>query len=346
VTGHGAVRVGPERAEGGPASFGGNTPTLTDANVVLGLIPESGDGGGPNRAAAEDAIGQIADHLGVTLHRAAQGIRDLANEKLYGALRQTTAARGLDIAGLPLVAFGGAGPLHGNALGALCASASIIIPAMPAMMAARGFLAGRPRREFGRSCRTLVADLNAASMANLVDPLATRAAQWLEEEMVAETGRHVAFQADLRYRGQGQDITLDFKPDDLANWGLRDISDRFEAAFEAAHGVRLNRPIELVRLRAIATERNGAARNGAGAPQRSGGGDPSAARVGEQRVFLDDGFRNAVVYRAAQLKAGDVVAGPALVTSEGSTAVIHTGYVAAMDSSGSLVLTAEAGGQH
>ncbi len=339
VTDHGAIRIGPERAASGPASFGGGSPTLTDANVVLGLIPASSDGNSPNLAAAEDSIGQIAGDLGVTLHRAAQGIRDVANEKLYGALRQTAVVHGLNVAGLPIIAYGGAGPLHGNALGALCASASVIIPAMPAMMTVRGFLESRARREFGRSCRALVDDMKAVSMVDLVDTLATEATQWLEEEDVGETDRHVAFQADLRYRGRGKDITLDFRPDDLPNWGLKELSNRFEIAFESAHGVRLNRPVEMARVRAVATDRNRLTRNGAGAPQRSGGGDPSAARVGEQRVFLDNGFRNFMVYRAALLKAGDVVPGPALVTSEGSTAVVQGDYDATVDAAGSLILT-------
>ncbi len=343
ITGHGALRVGPEAAAGGPACFGGDGPTLTDANLMLGLIPAaSGDGPAPDRAAAETAIGRLADRLGVGPHHAAQGIRDLANEKLYGALRQTAAAHDVDIAGMPLVAYGGAGPLHGNALAILCGDGPVIVPARPGTMSARGYVEAVPRQEFGHSCRFLIDDSNAAAVGEHLDGLAARANAWLDEENAPETARQLRFEADVRYRGGGGDFALEIDPANLPNWGLRDLTDRFHSAFEQRHGLRLAGPVELVRLRAIAggrpaARRNGASRNG-GVRRTAGMGDASGARIDEQRIYLDGNFFSAPVYAAGKLEAGSRIAGPALVAGGGWTAAIHPGYAGAAEADGALVI--------
>ena len=347
ITGHGALRVGPEVAAGGPACFGGEGPTLTDANLVLGLIPTgSGHGPAPDRvpdsAAAETAIAGLADRLGVNPYQAAQGIRDLANEILYGALRQAAAAHGVDIASMPLVAYGGAGPLHGNALAILCGDGPVVVPAWPGAMSARGYAEAPPRHEFGHSYRRLLDDTNAAAVGEIVDSLAGTANAWLDQEGVSAAGRQLRFEADVRYRGQGSDFTLDINPANLPNWGLRDLADRFAAAFEQCHGVRLDAPVELVRVRAVAVavaadRRNGASR-GRAEWQPSGRGDASAAQVDEQRIYLDGNFLVAPVFASGRLEAGSRVPGPALVAAGDWTAVVHPGYAGTAEADGTLVI--------
>lgn len=348
ITGHGALRVGPEAAAGGPACFGGEGPTLTDANLVLGLIPADASDRAPDRAAAEAAIGRLADRLGVNPYQAAQGIRNLANEKLYGALRQTAAAHGVDIASMPLVAYGGAGPLHGNALAILCGDGPVVVPARPGAMSARGYAGAPPRQEFGHSCRCLLDDTNAAAVGEIFDSLGNSANAWLDEEGVSATGRQLRFQADVRYRGHGSDFTLDINPATLPDWGLRDLADRFAAAFEQRHGVRLDAPVELVRVRAVAgvgapDRRNGASQ-GRSARQPSGRGDASGARVGEQRIFLDGSFLTAPVYAADRLEAGSRIAGPALVAGDSWTAPVHPGYAGTAGAYGALVIAPDRDG--
>ena len=349
ITGHGALRVGPEAAAGGSACFGGAGPTLTDANLVLGLNPAgSGQAPAPDRAAAEAAIARLADRLGVNVYQAAQGIRDLANEKLYGALRQTAATHGVDIASMPLVAYGGAGPLHGNALAILCGDGPVVIPAQPGSMSARGFVDAPPRQEFGHSCRCLLDDTNAAAVGEILDSLGGSANAWLDEEGESATGRQLRFQADVRYRGQGSDFTLDIDPVNLPNWGLRDLADRFATAFEERHGVRLDAPVELVRVRAVAGGRAAGRRNGASPGQAarrpSGRGDSSGAKAGEQRIYLDGSFLTAPVYAADRLEAGSRVAGPALVAGDSWTAVVHPGYAGTAGADGALVIAPDRDG--
>lgn len=346
LTDHGALRVGPESVAGGPACFGGDQPTLTDANVVLGLIPAKGLDGSTNldANAATDAIGRIADALGLSLHQTAQGIRDLANEKLYGAMRQAAATHGVDVSGTTLIAYGGAGPTHGNALGILCGDAPVIVPANPGMMSASGYVAAAPRREFARSYRRLIDDTNVTEVGDILGDLGKMASQWLDEEGSPETARQIHYQADLRHRGQGMDITLELRQDALANFGLRELTDRFETALEHRHGVRLTGPIEIIRLRAIA----------GGKPADSdfggslGDGEASVARMDEQRVYLDGRFLSAGVYDRSRLAAGARVIGPALVQARDSTTVVHPGFAGVTDQAGVIAIArddAEGGGR-
>ncbi len=133
----GALRVGPESAGAvpGPACYGkgGQQPTVTDANVVLGRLPPSLLGGemALDVKAAEDAVAKIGRSLGLDTYQAAQGILDIVNENMFGALRLVTVQKGLDPRDFALVAFGGAGPLHGNAIAMLAGCYPVIVPPTP-----------------------------------------------------------------------------------------------------------------------------------------------------------------------------------------------------------------------
>ena len=136
-----------------------------------------------------------------------------------------------------------AGPLHGNALAALCGDGPVIVPARPGMMSARGYVEALPRQEFGHSCRQLLDDTNAAAVGDILESLGARANAWLGEEGAPATGSQLRYEADVGYRGQGADIALEINPANLPNWGLRDLADRFQSAFEQQHGVRLGAPV-------------------------------------------------------------------------------------------------------
>ena len=157
-----------------------------------------------------------------------------------------------------------------------------------------------PGRNSGTAAAACSDDTNAATVGEILDSLGGSANAWLDEEGESATGRQLRFEADVRYRGQGSDFTLDIDPVNLPNWGLRDLADRFATAFEQRHGVRLDAPVELVRLRAVAGGRAAGRRNGASpgrsAPRPSGRGDASGAKVGEQRIYLDGNFLTAPVY--------------------------------------------------
>ena len=158
----GALRVGPQSAgaDPGPAAYGrgGEEPTVTDANVVLGHLPPRLLGGemALDVEAAKKSVQKIADAMGLTLEQAAQGIIDIVNENMFGALRLVTVQRGHDPRDFALVAFGGAGPLHGNYLAKLSGAFPCISPPMPGVLSALGFLHSDIKNEFSQTIiRTL-----------------------------------------------------------------------------------------------------------------------------------------------------------------------------------------------
>jgi len=138
------LRVGPQSAgaEPGPACYGkgGTEPTVTDANIVVGHLPPYLLGGKMKLdvEAAKKAVKKIADAMGLGLQEAAQGILDIVNESMCGALRLVSVERGYDPRNFALVAFGGAGPLHANALGKLMNSWPVLIPPAPGVLCAMG----------------------------------------------------------------------------------------------------------------------------------------------------------------------------------------------------------------
>ena len=152
-----ALRVGPESAGAvpGPACYGkgGSTATVTDANAVLGYLPQSLLGGtfDLDLDGAKKAVQQVADDLGIGLYEAAEGILKVSNEIMYGALRLISVEQGYDPRDYSLVAFGGAGPLHANSLGKLLGAFPVIIPPSPGVLCAFGDAMTLLRHEVGKT---------------------------------------------------------------------------------------------------------------------------------------------------------------------------------------------------
>ncbi len=330
----GALRVGPESAgvEPGPACYGrgGERPTVTDANLVLGRLPASLLGGemALDASAAEAAIGKVALPLGLDTHRAAQGIIDIVNENMFGALRLLTVQKGLDPRDFALVAFGGAGPLHGNAIAMLMGCYPVIVPPTPGVLSALCFLSSDVKNEFARTYVRRVDEIEGDRIGDILAELGDQAAAWLGEEGIAAADQDLRFEIDMRYFRQGYEFPLDVDPPALRNGGMADLANRFSAAHERQYGFRLDHAMEVVNLRAI----------GAGRVTKAefkkfekGDSDASAAVVEQRRVFFDGTFTSANVYDRALLSAGNRVPGPAVIAQTDSTTLIHPGHHGEVD---------------
>jgi N-methylhydantoinase A len=334
----GALRVGPESAGAapGPACYGrgGTTPTVTDANVVLGRLPPSLLGGDMRLdvEAAESAISTISGALGLDLYQAAEGILDIVNENMFGALRLVSVQKGLDPRDFALVAFGGAGPLHGNAMGILAGCFPVIVPPTPGVLSALGFLYSDIKNEFAQTFVRTVDEIQASQVGDILARLGAEAAAWLAEEGLVAQDQHIQYQADVRYFRQGYEFSLDIQPASLGNNGSRsgldDLAARFGAAHERLYGFRLDQPVEIVNLRAV----------GSGEVARAqfpkfelGGPDASGAMIEQTQVYFAGGFVNTSIYDRAKLTAGCEIVGPAIVTQKDSTTVIHPGHVGRVD---------------
>lgn len=195
-----ALRVGPQSsgADPGPACYGkgGHKATVTDANAVLGYLPEYLLGGAfkLDLKAARAAVQNIADDLDIEVHEAAEGILKVANETMYGALRLVSVEQGFDPRDFSLVAFGGAGPLHANALGKLLHAFPVIIPPSPGVLCAWGDATTILRHEVSTTFIRVLANINKEEILDAYEDLAAKATKVMREEQgVPEDKQVISF---------------------------------------------------------------------------------------------------------------------------------------------------------
>lgn len=337
-----ALRVGPQSAgaEPGPAAYGmgGTEPTVTDANVVLGYLPASAKLGGDmdmDAGRAETAVETIGKAMGLSTHDSAEGIVKIVNENMFGALRLVSVEQGFDPRDFALVAFGGAGPLHANALGKLMNSWPVIIPPGPGVLCAYGDATTRVRDEASRTFVRRFSETSHAETLGILQELASSAAATLDAEGVARSDQSTVYQVDLRYAGQGMRLTLEVSPEEFETGGLEELGNRFDAMHEQLFTFALEAERELYTLRALVQGRESAAEAQALA---SGNGDPSAAKYAQSKVYYDGQHHDANIFDRALLKAGDRVSGPAIVTEMDSTTLVLPGCTGEVDPVGNLLI--------
>ncbi|MDP6351672.1 MAG: hydantoinase/oxoprolinase family protein [Alphaproteobacteria bacterium] len=339
----GALRVGPESAgaDPGPACYGGGgAATLTDANLVLGRLPPALLGGDMalDAGAAEDAIARIGRRLGLDTDQAAQGILDIVNETIFGALRLATARNGLDLRELALIAYGGAGPLHGNAVAMVSGCYPVIVPPTPGVLSAFGLLSAAVRNEFSRTRMCRLDDADSDDLVETLSDLGRRAESWLRDEGIESGEQDLRHEADLRYLDRGHECALDLDPASLRNGGLDDLRQRFSAAHERQYGFRLDHPVELVTLRVVG---GGPVDTAMPVPQDTRDSDASSAIIERRRVFFEGRFMATDIYDRALLSAGHRMEGPAVVTQIDSTTVIHPRHSGEVDPYLNIVIRPE-----
>ena len=334
-----ALRVGPESAgaQPGPVAYGkgGEQPTVTDANVVLGYLPESLLGGSfkLDREGATKAVQTIADALGIALMDAAAGIIDIVNENMFGALRLVSVQQGYDPRDFALMGFGGAGPLHANAMGKLMNSWPVIIPPSPGVLCAYGDATTRQRVETQRSFNEMVQNTTNDELTVYLDSLGAQVKQELEAEGVAPGDIELLYEIDIRYAGQAFEIPLSVEP---AGLSIESLIARFDTEHERLFTFNLDEtPHEIVNVRAVAL---GKSADVAPPVIEKGEADPSSAKTRDHQLYMDGKMQDAVIYDRALLKAGNRVAGPAIITEMDSTTLVHSGCEALVDDHGNLII--------
>jgi N-methylhydantoinase A len=339
-----ALRVGPQSAgaDPGPAAYakGGTEPTVTDANVVLGYLPTQLAGGeiSLDREAAHTAVATIAGAMGLpSVEAAAAGIIDIVNENMFGALRLVSVQQGFDPREFALVAFGGAGPLHANALGRLTGAWPVIIPPSPGVLCAYGDATTSVRDEAARTYIRRFSELSDDELRGILGALAESAASTVEAEGAARDEQTVVYEADIRYHGQGFEITVpvDIDAFDGPGGGLRSLGAAFDAEHERLFSFLLSNEHELVSVRATVS---GPRPNVSATALADGGADASAARTGSTTIHVDGESTQAALYDRSRLLAGNVVTGPAIVVEMDSTTLVLPGHAATVHSSGSLLI--------
>jgi N-methylhydantoinase A len=336
----GALRVGPESAgaDPGPAAYGkgGERPTVTDANVVLGRLPANLAGDmALDRAAAERSVQIVADALGLSVEQAASGMIDIVNENMFGALRLVSVEQGFDPRDFALIAFGGAGPLHANALGKLMSSWPVIIPPSPGVLCAYGDATTRLRNEASRTFIRRFFETNNGEVEGILGELGEQAAAVLDSEGVSRGEQSTEFEMDVRYHGQALSLPVKLDMATLRNGGLDSIRKDFDATHTQLFTFALDAEHEIVNLRAVVQGKSTTTRT-AGIPE--GTADASGAKTGMTTVYVDGARRDAAVYDRVLLQARNRIEGPAIVTEMDSTTWILPGHIAEVDAVGNIMI--------
>ncbi len=342
-----ALRVGPQSAgaDPGPAAYGkgGIEPTVTDANVVLGHLPPHLLGGEMTLDvdAARAAVQKIADAMGLaSVDAAAEGILAIVNENMAGALRLVSVQRGHDPRDFALVAYGGAGPLHANAVAEIMGSFPVLVPPAPGLLCAIGDLVADFRDEFAQTYIRVLSAADAAGVASILDALGERATEWLDNEGIAGEARGITYAADMRYHRQGYEIPVSISPDEVRAQGFGDLEERFNQMHEQLYGFRMNETeAEIVNLRAIGFGSVPKPELPTGA---LGGDDSSDAVVQEHAVVFAGKQVQTKVYDRSKLVPGMTFDGPAIVVEFDSTTVVLPGYSARIDANFNILIDRKA----
>lgn len=331
----GALRVGPQSAgaDPGPACYGkgGEEPTVTDANVVLGYLPPELLGGEMilDSELAVRAVKKVADALGLSLHQAAEGIYDIVNENMFGALRLVSVQRGYDPRQFALVALGGAGPLHANALARLIGSWPAVIPPTPGVLSALGFLHSDIKSEFSRTVIRTLDQIDRREMQSILEELRKQGQSWLRSERIAPRNQQIHFQIDVRYYRQGYEFPITLETDWLSkDTGLERIAQRFKEVHYQNYEFNLDHPIEVVNLRAVAI---GIVPKVELRRHRLKKKNGKAALVRREKIYHRGKFVSAATYDRTRLSAGAHILGPAVITQSDATTLVLPGHHATVD---------------
>ncbi|HEX7927212.1 MAG TPA: hydantoinase/oxoprolinase family protein [bacterium] len=350
IDGGGSLRVGP-RSSGavpGPACYGrgGTQPAITDANLALGRLDPAFFLGGELRldvAAAQRALTEhVAKPLGLDVHAAAHGIVEIANAGMMGAMRLVSVQRGYDPREFALVAFGGAGPLHANALAQELGVPTVLVPPSPGVASAVGLLMTDIRHEYVATRRLRLADADPAQLSKAFTEFEGEANGLLAQERDAWESVSLVRTADLRYQGQSHELQVTLPPGTLGAAEMARAKQQFEEAHLRAYGyIAQDDPIELVNLRLAAIGRLPML------PRKpvpeADHPDATRALKGHRDVWFA-GLTDATscpVYDRYRLRAGDAMPGPAVVEEMDSTTIVLPGWVASIDAHGNLLLKAE-----
>jgi N-methylhydantoinase A len=332
----GSLQVGPESAgaDPGPACYGqgGEEPTVTDANVVLGRIPPRVRLGGKmdlDRETAREAVRTIADERGSSIEAAAQAVLDIVNENMHSALRVVSVERGYDPREFGLVAFGGAGPMHANALADVMGAYPLVIPPGPGVMSAFGFLTSDVQNEFSETYLETDRDVSGEDVYGELMTLREEATDWLDSEGIEESDHAFEYYADCRYFRQDIQMSIPIDTENLrSETGLDEIEADFEARHDRQFGFSLDAPLEIANLRVIG---KGTLQGVTIEEHEPIDADPSAAEVDTDEVYFDGEYRETPLYDREELRVGNQIKGPAIVVEDDSTMIVQPDHTATVD---------------
>jgi N-methylhydantoinase A len=342
----GGLRVGPDSAgaDPGPVCYDrdGHEVTVTDANVVTGVLDPNRFLGGRmklNKAKAANAIEEkIAKPLGLNLMEAANGVLEIINVKMEEAIKAVSSARGYDIRDFTLVAFGGGGPMHASRMALDLGIPSVLVPLTPGVHSALGLLMSDVKHDYVRSKLVSLDDIDVEEMNGLFSELVARAKDDLHDEGFAEQEIKIESYLDLRYAGQGYELTVPSPMPPLRKEDLGVLRRRFDTMHEQNSGHKAEtEPVELVSLRLVSL---GLVPQAKLLPGKITGRKVNAARTGERQVFFgkEHGTPTTSIYSRELLEPRHEIDGPAIIEQLDTTTVIQPDQRATVDDYRNIII--------
>ena len=332
-----AMRVGPHSAGSvpGPICYGkgGDQPTVSDANIVLGRLDSAnfaGSGISLNRAAAEDALSAMGTRFGLDAHAMAQGVVDIINARMSDAIRTITIRRGIDPRDFALVAFGGAGPAQAAALAEELGIGEVIVPVHPGAFSAWGMLQTDIRQDFKETLYGFWDGFDARFLQERFQQLEQNGRESLVSEGAAEEDICFRRGADFRYHGQEYVLTVTVPGGRIDMAAVRADFDR---AYDRQYGH--NSPearIELANVRVTALARLSRPDNSAPAS-----GEAGAERI--RRVYFSGKPKMTRIVQRGAIKPESAIAGPAIIEEGTATTIVPPGWLAHPIPGGHLSIT-------
>jgi N-methylhydantoinase A len=342
----GTFKVGPQSAgsQPGPAAYGrgGMLATVTDANLVLGRLDKDNFLGGQMKLdvdAARQAISELASRLRLDLHEAAEGAITVVNSNMANAIRSRTVQKGIDPRHYALVAFGGAGPLHGAEVAAMVGIPEIIVPPYPGITSAMGLLTTDIKYELLRTVFLLSTDID---FERLNRDFANMRAD-LEDQFRADGfgAAEIVFRrsADARYLGQGYELRIDMPEGVIDAAAIAGAFDQFHAVHKAEYGhLFAQSPIEIVNIRLTGVAPTPTIRR---AKMPAGDNLRDALMKTDGCFFRRSGRleqMDTAFYRRELLPVGQSIEGPAIILQTDTTTVVPPGSTIVADGTGNLII--------
>ena len=341
----GLMRVGPMStgAVPGPACYGkgGREPTVSDANLVLGRLPEELIGGGMrlDRSLAEAAIAPLAERLGLTLRETALGIVRIVNANMMRAIRAVSIERGHDPRSFTLMPFGGAGALHAVEIARELGIRSILVPPSPGILCAEGVAAAELEESFVATCRVAL-DADLATAQTAFARLLAAAEEWHAREGGRGVGTRQDVAVDMRYVGQNFELAIP-----VPSGASLPAADWLRRSFLDAHQLKYGHhdpaaPVEIVNVRLTARRVRARRAGDARGPRRAGTAAP--APVTRAVWFAADRPEDTRFIDREALAAGTKLEGPAVIIQFDATTLLPPGSRLTVEDSGSLLIEVSA----
>jgi N-methylhydantoinase A len=337
------LAVGPQSAGSSPGPVcygrGGTRPTVTDADLCLGLLDAErflGGEMGLDEAGSRQALSALGRELGITEEQTALGIYELVGESMAAAVRAHATERGVDWRGTPLLAFGGAGPVHACYVAELLDSHTVIYPPMASVLSAFGTLVTPVRLDLVRSDLNVLGHVNWDVAHAQIGAMLAEARSALTKAGCPPEKLTISIAADMRYSGQHNELTVLFPQEVVDGRNETEMRRLFEATYEQNYGVRLDElGVEFVAWRVSAH----------GPEQEQTEIQPNQAIVSVRKprrtVRFPSGPEEVPVYSRAQLKRGQQLRGPLIIEERETTIVILPGWNAEIDRNGCVYAARE-----